>query len=239
MWAMAQRRTGAPAIGAAQAPDVAPDQLERIELDALTAELELEYALVSGASLGGADAASVSLRHAQLQDVDLGASRLRAVEIVDVLAERLNAANGDWAGAQIRRARFGDARLTGLSLAEARLEEVSFKACKLDYANFRHSRIEHASFEACVLTGADFQGASIKATSFAGCQLEEADFSGAELSLVDLRGSELALAGSLLGLSGAIIDPLQLIELAHPLAREIGVTVADIGSELDVTSARR
>jgi uncharacterized protein YjbI with pentapeptide repeats len=82
--------------------------------------------------------------------------------------------------------------------------------------------------EDCVLTGADFQGASIKATVFSRCQLVEADFSKAAMSLVDLRGSELRLAGSLLGLRGAIIDPLQLMELSGTLAQELGITVEDI-----------
>ncbi len=146
----------------------------------------------------------------------------------NVAAERIDAANGDWGGAQFRRAQFKDARLTGLNLAEAQVEQVSFKGCKLDYANFRHSAIKQVSFEDCVLTGADFQGASLNATLFSRCQLAEADFSKAEMSLVDLRGSELALAGSVLGLRGAIIDPLQLMELARTLAQELGIAVEDI-----------
>ncbi len=47
------------------------------------------------------------------------------------------------------------------------------------------------------------------------------------MSRVDLRGSELTLTGSVLGLRGAIIDPLQLMELAQMLARELGITVED------------
>jgi uncharacterized protein YjbI with pentapeptide repeats len=54
-----------------------------------------------------------------------------------------------------------------------------------------------------------------------------ADFSKAELAHVDLRGSELALAGSLLALRGATIDSLQLMELSRPLAAELGITVEE------------
>jgi uncharacterized protein YjbI with pentapeptide repeats len=166
------------------------------------------------------------------KDIDFGESKLRAVKFIDVIAERIDAANGDWGGAQLRRTRFSDARLTGLNFAEARIEEVSFKGCKLDYANFRHSAIKQVSFEDCVLTGADFQGASLDATLFSDCQLVEVDFSKAKLSLVDLRGSELAFVGSVLGLRGAIIDPLQLMELAPILAQELGITVEDVAAEL-------
>ena len=54
-------------------------------------------------------------------------SKLRGVDFVDVIAERVDAANGDWGGAQLRRTLFSDARLTGLSFAEARIAEVSFR----------------------------------------------------------------------------------------------------------------
>jgi uncharacterized protein YjbI with pentapeptide repeats len=224
---MASRRPKPHQIGATQAPEFVSDELESVRLAGLDARFELEDIRVCSASLVKVDAGSGRVRRVHLKDVDLGESKLRAVEFVDVIAERIDAANGDWGGAQLRRTLFSDARLTGLSFAEARIEDVSFKACKLDYANFRHSEIERVSFEDCVLTGADFQGSRIKATVFSRCQLVEADFSNAALSLVDLRGSELRLAGSVLGLRGAIIDPLQLMELSRTLAHELGITVDD------------
>lgn len=214
-------------LGATRAPELALDELEPIDLAGLASRFELEDVRLCSASSPKLDAGSGRLARARLIDIDLGESKLRGVELVDVIAERLDAANGDWGGAQLRRTSFSEARLTGLSFAEARIEHVSFKLCKLDYANFRHSEIEHVSFEDCVLTGADFQGAKIKKTVFFGCQLLEADFSKAELSHVDMRGSGLALAGSVLGLRGAIIDPLQLMELARTLAHELGITVED------------
>lgn len=225
---MAPRRPSPRLIGATQAPEFVPDELKSVEVDGLDARFELEDVRVCSASLVKVDAGSGRVRRAHLKDVDLGESKLRAVEFLDVVAERIDAANGDWGGAQLRRTRFTDARLTGLSFAEARIEEVSFKACRLDYANFRHSEIERVSFEDCVLTGADFQGASIKATVFSRCQVLEADFSKADLALVDLRGSELRFAGSVLGLRGAIIDPLQLMELSRTLAQELGITIEDV-----------
>jgi uncharacterized protein YjbI with pentapeptide repeats len=214
-------------IGATQTPELASDELEPIDLDGLAARFELEDVRVCSASSLKLDAGYGRLARAQLVDVGLGESKLRGVEFVDVIAERLDVANGDWGGAHLRRTLLSDARLTGLGLAEARIEHVRFKLCKLDYANFRHCEIEHVTFEDCVLTGADFQGAKIKETVFSDCQLLEADFSKAELSRVDMRGSGLGLAGSVLGLRGAIIDPLQLMELARTLAHELGITVED------------
>lgn len=224
---MAPRRPRPHQIGATQAPEFASEDLESVQLVGLDTRFELEDVRVCSASFAGADAGSGRMGRAHLKDVDLGESKLRAVELVDVIAERVDAANGDWGGAQLRRTLFSDARLTGLNFAEAQIKEVRFKACKLDYTNFRHSEIEQVSFEDCVLTGADFQGASIKATVFSHCQLVEADFSKAAMSRVDLRGSEFRPAGSVLGLRGAIIDAVQLMELSHTLAQELGITVGD------------
>ncbi len=214
-------------VGAGQAPDLDRGELAVLEIDRLEAGFRLEDVQLVGLILANAGAGSGRIVRAHLVDLDLGASRLRALELLDVIAERIDAANGDWGGAHIRRTRFSDSRLTGLNLAEARIKEVSFRACKLDYANFRHSEIEQVSFEDCVLTGADFQGAAIKSTRFSHCELVEADFSKAQLSLVDLRGSRLALAGSQLGLGGAIIDTLQLMDLARPIAQQLGIVVED------------
>ena len=225
---MPQRQPGPRLIGTTQTPDFDSDGLESVELDQLAPRFELEDAWIRSASLVGADAGSGRFVRARLEDVDLRESKLRGVRLTDVVAERIDAANGDWGGAQLRRARFSDARLTGLDFSEARIEEASFKACKLEYANFRHSAIKRVSFEDCVLVGADFQGANIEATLFSNCRLVEVDFTKASLSLVDLRGSELALVGSTLGLGGAIVDRLQLMELAGALAQELGILVEDV-----------
>ncbi len=125
--------------------ELAPgDQLEGIELISLV--------------LDRADAGSVRLERAHLESVDLGSSKLRGVKIIDTASTDLSASGGDWGGAQLRRATFKGGRLTGLSLGEARIEEVGFKDCKLDYANFRHSTIDHVTFDGCLMREADFGG---------------------------------------------------------------------------------
>jgi uncharacterized protein YjbI with pentapeptide repeats len=201
---MARSRPAPAAIGATQLPDLDLGEPELVEV-------------------GDAE----SYEEVRLKGVSFEGTKLRGLQLVDVWADRVSAANGDWGGGLLRRVVFEEARLTGLSLGEARIEEVHFKSCKLDYANFRHSTIEFASFEDCVLANADFQGARIYATRFSGCQLAAADLTKAELAHVDFRGSELALGGSVLGLRGAIVDPLQLMDLAPAIAHELGIVVED------------
>ncbi len=224
---MARRRSDPSTIGATQAPEIVLSELETGESVELGPRFELEGLRLRASALGGVDAGSGRLEQVHLDEVDLGGARLRGLRALDVSGERVSAVNGDWRGAQLRRVDFRKSRMTGLDLGEARLEEVRFEGCKLDYVNLRHSVIEHVSFEDCVLRGADFQGASIYAARFSGCQLGEADFSKAELSHVDFRGSDLALAGSVLGLRGAIVDSLQLMELSRNIAHELGIVVKE------------
>jgi uncharacterized protein YjbI with pentapeptide repeats len=197
------KRSEPTAIGATQAPDGDLVELTRLDLE------------------------SGQVAEGRLRGLDLGEAMLRSLRLRDVAGEDVNAVNGDWRGAELNRVSFEGARLTGLDLGEARLEEVHFKSCKLDYANFRHAAIEHVSFEDCVLSTADFQGARIYASRFATCQLGTADFTKAKLAHVDFRGSELALAGSVLGLGGATIDSLQLMDLARAMAHELGIVVKE------------
>jgi uncharacterized protein YjbI with pentapeptide repeats len=224
---MTLRRSAPATIGVTQSPDIDLEQLRSATTERLDAQLALEDVLIESTSFRETEASSVRMERAHLRDLDLGDAKLRAIHLVDVVAERIDGANGDWGGGQLRRVCFQDARLVGLNFSEARMEEVSFKGCKLDYVNFRHSKISHVLFEDCGLRGADFQGARIDAARFANCQLGEADFTKTEMSFVDLRGSELALVGSVLTLRGVIIDSRQLIDVAPLLALELGITVED------------
>jgi len=203
----AGRRNEAP-IGATEEPDLADEEERTLDAVALVADRELD---------------GIALAPVALDDADMRGLRLR-----DVRAEALSATSGDWRSASLLRVELREARLTGLDLGEARLREARFRGCKLDYVNFRHAEIEYVSFEDCVLAQADFQGARLDSVRFEGCQLAAAHFTKATLSRVDLRGSELAgLGGSLLGLRGAVVDSLQLIDLAPQLAAELGIAVEE------------
>jgi hypothetical protein len=61
---------------------------------------------------------------------------------------------------------------------------------------------------------------------FSDCQLHSVDFEQARLASVDFRGSELAHPrGDLSALRGAIVDSVQLVDLSHALAAQLGIVV--------------
>jgi uncharacterized protein YjbI with pentapeptide repeats len=207
-------------------PDLAPEHLEPHAEVLLRPGLAIEDAEVE--RLGAEEeAGSGRIVHARIGSGELGAARLRDLRLVDVVAERLDAANGDWRGASLSRVELRGCRFTGLGLIEATLEDIVLDDCKLDLANFRGARLERVVFRDCVLTAADFGGATLEGVRFDHCHLEETDFNGTGLADVDLRGSDLRLGGDVAALRGAIIGTGQAIDLAPRMAASLGLRVID------------
>lgn len=119
-----------------------------------------------------------------------------------------------------------EARLGGVQLHGAVLERVVFRGGKIDYLNLRKARLKDVVFDGCVLVEADFAGAVLERVEFRGCALRGADFTGARMADVDLRGAaELDIARGVEALSGAVISPPQLFDLAPALAAQLGIRV--------------
>ena len=196
---------------------------------ASSAQLQHEHGL-DGAVLEDADvstweASSVRLAEVALRRADLSATRLRALSLVDVLARSVNAANGLWPALRTSRVTFERCNLVGLDAGNGELSQTTFRDCKLDLANLRMATLRDVVFSGCSLRATDFYGATLRSVSFAGCELHETDFDRASLETVDLRGASLVDIRGIGSLSGAIVDPGQLIDLAPYLAVELGIRV--------------
>jgi uncharacterized protein YjbI with pentapeptide repeats len=207
-------------------PDLAPEHFEARGRILLEPGFVIEDAEVERVA-AEEEAGSGRIVHARIGAGELAGAALRDLHLVDVAAESIDAANGDWRGATLSRVALGGCRFTGFGLIEATLEDVTFDDCKLDLANFRAARLERVVFRECILTAADFGGATLASVHFDRCRLEETDFNGAELTGVDLRGSDLRLGGDVAALRGAIIDTGQAIDLAPRMAASLGLRIAD------------
>jgi uncharacterized protein YjbI with pentapeptide repeats len=215
------------AIGRDNPPDLAPEHLTTTELDPEPgSEFVVEDAELVGVDISGAEARSGRIVHATIDGFRAADAMLRDLRLVDVAAESLDASNGDWRGATLRRVELRGSRLTGLALIEAELEDVLLHDCKLDYANLRAASLTRVTFSDCVLLDADFGGARLDSVRFEGCDLQGTDFGRAEMAEVDLRGSDLSrLGGDVAALRGATVDSAQLIDLAPRLASAAGLKV--------------
>lgn len=164
----------------------------------------------------------------ELDGAVMAGSRLRSVTMIDVVARRVDASNADWRGARLRRVVFEACRMTGLNLAEADGEEVTFRDCKLDFATFQLGRLRGAAFEGCVLDEATFSAATLIDVRFAGSQLRRVELDGVRMTRVDLRGAEIEDPRCrVTDLRGAIVDPVQLVGLAPILADGLGIAVEE------------
>ncbi|MEU7767008.1 pentapeptide repeat-containing protein [Nocardia sp. NPDC049190] len=117
-------------------------------------------------------------------------------------------------------------RLTGLSLTDGVLRDVTVDDTRADLASFRGSKFQKVVFTGCNLAGADFQRVRFRSVRFEGCDLTGAQFSQATIEhntafldcrLVDVRGVR--------GLKGAQVRGDDLLGLAGSVAREIGIEV--------------
>ncbi|CAL9274702.1 pentapeptide repeat-containing protein [Streptomyces sp. WAC04189] len=217
---------GPAAVRAARRPEVRLPPLEpwdggELEPDGDYDGLEFRDADFAGQDGAGARFMDCALTGCALDEVSMPRARL-----LDSVLTGVRGVGTDLAEATLRDVELHDARLGGTQLHGAVLERVLIRGGKIDYLNLRRSRLKDVVFEGCVLVEPDFGGARLERVAFVGCALKEADFSAATLTDVDLRGAApLELARGVDRLSGAVVSPAQLLDLAPVLAAQLGMRV--------------
>lgn len=149
-------------------------------------------------------------------------------ELTDCQCTKLEAAALRTHKANLLRVVIADSRLTGAEFAEAHLEDCTFKNIKFDEAGFRFASFKRVRFENCMLQRADFSNATFDQVTFTGCDLEESSFVSASCKDVDVTTEELGSIKGILGLKGATISEIQLMQLAPLLANELGFRIKEL-----------
>lgn len=153
---------------------------------------DLHQADLTGADLEGASLVGADLRGALLQCVDIGA--LAATQ------DRRAAGCLNARGANLARARLGDARMAGIDLTGARLDGADLNAVDLDQAILGGASFAGAHLERAILTGgvaapgANFAAAFLQGADLSGARLVGADFTDAELQGATLAQASLTVA---------------------------------------------
>ncbi|MFF7331052.1 pentapeptide repeat-containing protein [Streptomyces sp. NPDC090306] len=174
----------------------------------------------------GQDGGGARFMDCALTDCALDETRLHRARFLDSVLTGMRGVGTDLAESTLRDTEVVDARLGGVQLHGAVLERVVVRGGKIDYLNLRTARLRDVVFEGCVLVEPDFGGARLERVEFVDCALRGADFSAATLTDVDLRGAvPLEVARGFDRLSGAVISPSQLLDLAPVLAAELGLRV--------------
>ncbi|MFJ2832821.1 pentapeptide repeat-containing protein [Streptomyces sp. NPDC087263] len=174
----------------------------------------------------GQDGGGARFMDCALTGCALDETRLHHARVLDSVLTGIRGVGTDLAESTLRDVELVDARLGGVQLHGSVLERVLVRGGKIDYLNLRRARLKDVVFEGCVLVEPDFGAARLERVEFVDCVIKEADLTGATLTDVDLRGAaEFSIARGVDRLTGAVISPAQLVDLAGVLAAAMGVRV--------------
>jgi uncharacterized protein YjbI with pentapeptide repeats len=151
-------------------------------------------------------------------------------DLVDRVASDLDWANERLPRWSAKRVEFRRCRLTGVGLAEAVIQDVSFDECRVDLAAIRHASLERVVFRDCRMSECDFYGSKLEDVLFERCELREATFSTCRIERVDFRDCDLGGARGAEDLRGARMTWNDVISNAALFATALGIEIA--GDEL-------
>ncbi|MEU7277445.1 pentapeptide repeat-containing protein [Streptomyces sp. NPDC045431] len=214
-------RTREPRLPDIRLPPLRPYADGALAVDEAYDELEFTDVDLHGQNGRGARFTECALIRCSLDETSL-----RRARFADCLLTSVRGIGVDLAEASLRDVELADVRFGGLQLHGATLERVVVRGGKIDYLNLRQARLKDVVFDGCVLVDPDFAGARLERVAFRDCALRQADFSGALMADVDLRAAgDLDIARGVDRLSGAVISPSQLLDLAPAFAAQLGVRV--------------
>ena len=112
--------------------------------------------------------------------------------------------------------------MTGVGLASAQLEDVTFRGCRLDLASLRFARLVRVRFESCAMPEVDLQDAVLESVELADCDLTGARLASATFANCTLRRCSLdgiVNAERLAGVRLPLSDALASVETLAAAAR--------------------
>ena len=222
---MSPPRQRASARRAPTPPDVQlPDDLEP-SAGPVAPGASLDTVALSGLGAAGAHLGALRFLDCRVADCRLDAAALHRARVAASAWTRVSAVGADlsastWADVEVSDCRLSAARFTGAHLDRGRVEGT-----RLDGASFRDAVLTDVALAGCSLREADLTGARLTRVTFEGCDLDGVDVSGARLDQVDLRGARLGEPRGLAGLAGAVVTPVQVVELSLVMAAHLGLVV--------------
>lgn len=144
-------------------------------------------------------------------------------DLVDAVVKNAEWANESGFRTSWQRVELELGRLTGMELAEATLQDVTFSECRLDLVGFRHARLQRVVFRDCRMGECDFGGARLEDVRFERCELTQASFAGATIQRVELAGCDLAGLVGAESLRGARMPWDDAIQAGPTFAVALGI----------------
>lgn len=191
---------------------------ERSEDDTLVSSGRMSERLWVGAQFGQQQAEDLMLEYIQSRQSSFQDCELPMLQCTDSRFEGDDFANVSLDKAYLRRVALVGCRMIGSVITDGDLEDVLFQRCRLDLARQWNTRYVSVRFEHCSLREASFDGSNLAGVTFYKCDLSAADFRNTRLRGADFRGSIIdGIKITSQELTGAIIDPLQAVQLVELL----------------------
>jgi uncharacterized protein YjbI with pentapeptide repeats len=200
--------------------------LDPRDLDAVTdvPQSDMHEARVEGQAWAGTQLVGARISHSELEGVDLSEARWRDVTLFGCRLKQVNLSSARFSGLTIERCEFVACRMTGVQFTETIFKNVLFEDCRLDYAVFSGVRTTGpVGLIGSNLTNAVLTHCRLTASSITGCRLADLELNDCSLRGTDLRGNDLSQLHGLLSLRGAIIDEVQLMELAAITVKDLDI----------------
>lgn len=172
------------------------------------------------------EAEAVEFAQCRFQGADLSGSVLAQLIMIDCAVQTSNWANVRSDGGSAHRVSFDESRMTGFTVTDGKLGDVTFDQCRLDLSGWRFTRFDNVSFTGCKLTGADFTNADLRGARFTGCDLTGAQFHQAKMEGAQVERCELEGIAGITSWRGALVHPDDLLALSYTMALGLGIKIA-------------
>ncbi len=126
-----------------------------------------------------------------------------------------------------RRCELTDCRMVGARFGASRFRQVRLKNCTAEFAGFDRASFQSVRFEACKFGEAWLRSCKCKEVEAAGCSFFKTNFYQTPLAGLDFTTSEIGgwtLSETAPELRGAIVSPIQAVELAERLGLIVKTT---------------
>ena len=216
-------------------PEVAAPQLPELEAVELRGGVELEElvlgdALVEHAAGNAIATPRLHIQESEIHGLELALGTAKALFLRDALLVECGLSNATARGAEVRRVELRNARMVGLGLTEAEIEDLRITGGTLMLGSIAGSRVRHAVFENVNLREASFADSRLVSVAFEGCEFAGADFRGAHLEDCAIRGSSLEGVVGIESLRGVKMPWNDLVASTGALAEALGIEVEGAGN---------
>ena len=206
-------------------PGIDPARLEAADASDILSRVRRGESDVDGCAFADADFAGMdfygmAFTRCSFTRCRFTGAKMGQCSFVDVVMESCDLSNTEIPESFWQRCILRGCRLVGARLDKARLRQVELSGCAAMYAGFDQAGFDRVRLENCDFQSADLRACKCRGLSLAGCRVLSVNLCQTALAGVDFTASDIGgwtLTEGAPELRGAVVTPLQAVELAERL----------------------